>query len=134
MSIATSEMQQQSNQEWKGYAEMIPQQVEGSSIATMSGPRGIFGIAFVGASREGLRYFYSNGEQSFFFYANVKSKPIWTVSVEPTSGLIATPEAETRIRANIEFFFKSRNYSRPDKEAIPGTEAQVVTFQWPSDG
>jgi hypothetical protein len=109
---------------------MIPQQVEGSEIATMSGPHGIFGIAFLGASREGLRYFYRNGERSFFFYAYVESKPVWTVSVESTSGLVVTPEVENNIKADIEFFFKSRNYSQPDKDAIPGTEAQVVTFRW----
>jgi hypothetical protein len=99
-------------------------------IAEIDGPNGSFGIAFGGTTKEALYYVYRDSKYRFFFYADVNPKPIWRVTVESTSGISVSREEEARLRKNIDFFFRTRDFARPTQEAPAGGAAEIVEFQW----
>jgi hypothetical protein len=109
---------------------MNASQVGETKLVKIEGPDGEFGIAFYGANREGLRYLYQDSKHRFFFYAEVKPKPVWTVVIEFERVLRLTPDEERALEHNIEHFFKTRHFLHPGQEAPPGGDAKIVTFQW----
>jgi hypothetical protein len=106
-----------------------PESLE-SKIVRIEGPGGDFGIAFAGTGKEGLHYFYRDSRHSFFFYPQFQYKPLVRVTIEWTSGILVSSEEEARLRKNIEFFFKSRDRTHPEREPKPGMAAEAVAFQW----
>jgi hypothetical protein len=99
-------------------------------IAKIDGPDGEFGIAFGGTTKEGFYYLYQDEKRRFLFFVDINPKPVWTVTVESTSGLHVTHDEEAALKKNIEFFFKTRDFSYPDRKAPEGGAAELVTFQW----
>jgi hypothetical protein len=103
----------------------------------ISGPAGPFEIAFATATPDRLfGYHYRDTAHDFYFYAEATSLPFWNVKVPyavtgpaRTAVYKVTADQERSIRANIEFFFKTRAGIRPAQELAPGTKV-VVNFEW----
>lgn len=98
-----------------------------SRIVTLQGPGGEFGMAFDGAHRDGLHFLYRDSKHQFFFYADTNPTPIWTITIEFADRLTVSRDEANRIESNIEFFFKTRDYLRPEREV---SFVKVVTFRW----
>lgn len=100
-------------------------------VSQIQGPTGNFEIAFCGATREGLRYFYRNDRHGFYFYADiVASSPAWTTNIDSTSGFRAEIAEQERIKSDIKFFFNSRHYLHPERAGSSNATNMIVSFNW----
>lgn len=109
---------------------MNMQKFDDSKIVNIQGPNGEFGIAAAGTTKEGFCYLYSDGKHRFFFYASISRKPVWTVAVESTSGIQVSREDEAVLKENISHFFRTRDFTRPEKSGFASAENVVISFSW----
>jgi hypothetical protein len=103
----------------------------------INGPVGPFEIAFATYTPDRLfGYHYRDRTHDFYFYAEVESLPFWNIKVPYavtgpalTTVYRVSADEERSIRANIEYFFKTRFAARPEEELEPGKKVSV-SFEW----
>lgn len=104
-------------------------------LHTLDGPNGKFEIAGAGTDKEGTTtYFYRDETMQCFFLVSLRTQPnpSWLVSSVGQFGkaLRASVEQEVLLKQNIEFFFKTRDWSNPGNPAKTGVGDWPVDFQW----
>ena len=107
------------------------------NLTRIHGPNGEFDVAFVGTDKDGVRsYFYHNENVHFFLLVELHTQPepSWQVTSagnpRPESPLKVDANYEAVLRQDIEFFFKTRDWSQPEKAAEEGIKDWPVTFSW----
>jgi hypothetical protein len=116
---------------------MTSQSPYGEKLVPINGPAGPFEIAFAGLNRDQeCNYRYRDKAHDFYFSAEVTPRPFWNIKIlsAVTAPLRSTvykvsADDERSLRANIEFFFKTRADIQPAEELKPGTVV-VVSFEW----
>jgi len=108
-------------------------------VAAIDGPDGRFWIAFGGMRREeGSDYFYEDTRGRFWFWAECdyrQTPPRWEVKNATQQmqhgGLFkSSPLDEAFFRRNIEFFFKTRDWTGPWRPGDASTANVPVIFSW----
>jgi hypothetical protein len=106
-------------------------------LTEIYGPSGPFAVAYAGTSKESADgYFYRDQRGQFGFFAEMRADPEgWDVNGATTGAwsgglFVTTRENEAAFRQNIAFFFKTRNWVRPERPGDASTVATPVTFSW----
>jgi len=104
-------------------------------ITEIDGPKGRFGVAFVGSDKDGdHRYFYQDERDQFSFYVDFESKPIVrcvvTRATKGSGPFRTSNDNESCFRQNIEFFFKTRHWLSPWRPGDDSSAVTPVSFSW----